>query len=247
MNNISNYFISGLPIKSQLGTIYQPIIRELFEKDINYLKIASPFIMMEKLIRRSEGSVIEIVQEVFYTYELCRVVNIKDKNKMILSDIANEYFKSLKFLYDADNVYYCLDTMSILIEKDKDVLKINVNNITILHNIIFDMFQLDVDDFIKQEEPKPENELQKEFRRLREEHEKNKKEKDGELNLHKIINYVIHNSSQFTYEDVFNMTIYQLINTFKMYKSKEEYDIQISQLTSGNFKIEKFPKHWVLK
>ena len=78
-------------------------------------------------------------------------------------------------------------------------------------------------------------------KRLREiEQNKDKKQ----IGIFDLANYLIHVDSKYTYDNVLDLTIYQLINSYQIYQQKENYDLFVKYKTNGNFKIEDELKHW---
>jgi hypothetical protein len=60
-----------------------------------------------------------------------------------------------------------------------------------------------------------------------------------------LANYIIHtDGTTFTYQNIQELTIYQLKNTFQMYSLKESYNTFMQYKTSGSFEIDEERKHW---
>ena len=71
------------------------------------------------------------------------------------------------------------------------------------------------------------------------------KNKEEPITIFDLANYIIHeNGTTFNYQNVLELTIYQLINTFTLYRQKEGYNIFMDYKTSGQFKMEEEGKHW---
>ena len=49
------------------------------------------------------------------------------------------------------------------------------------------------------------------------------------------------------YNNILDLTVYQIMNTFKLYQTKEVYKTNMDYRTSGNFKIEEEISHWFFK
>jgi hypothetical protein len=111
----------------------------------------------------------------------------------------------------------------------------------------------DKENIVKEEEEISEelSEIEKKIRRKRREFEKKKAEKEAEQGIEKepitifdLANYIVHeNGTTFNYQDVLELTIYQLINTFTLYRQKEGYNFLMDCRSSG-LKIEDKIKHW---
>ena len=93
------------------------------------------------------------------------------------------------------------------------------------------------------------SEIEKEFERRRQKYLEvtNKKNKDEPLTLIDIANIVSH-SGLFKYDDVLNMTIYQLKNSFDIINKKEAFDINMLHRVSPKFDMSKEKyEHWTEK
>ena len=71
------------------------------------------------------------------------------------------------------------------------------------------------------------------------------KNKDN-LTIFTLINYIIHyKDTQYNYDTIRDLTIYQIKNTFKYYQNQEMYELDMKYRTSGNFKMDKkTSEHW---
>ena len=68
---------------------------------------------------------------------------------------------------------------------------------------------------------------------------------DKKMTIFTLVDYIINNKySQYNYNTIQDLTIYQIKNTFKYYQRQEAYDIEVRYRTSGNFKMEKKSEHW---
>ena len=59
-----------------------------------------------------------------------------------------------------------------------------------------------------------------------------------------IVNFVIHSNSVVDYERIYNLTYYQLINTYTTLMNKMGYEEYMMYKTSGQFKMDNEVKHW---
>ena len=68
---------------------------------------------------------------------------------------------------------------------------------------------------------------------------------DKKMTIFTLVDYIVNNKySQYNYNTVQDLTIYQIKNTFKYYQRQEAYDIEVRYRTSGNFKMDKKSEHW---
>ena len=71
------------------------------------------------------------------------------------------------------------------------------------------------------------------------------KEETEEITMYDLMNYIIHaDNSQFDYQNILELTIYQIKNTFNMYRQKESYNLYMQYKTSGQFKMDEDIVHW---
>ena len=128
--------------------------------------------------------------------------------------------------------------------------KIDRSNYEEVKWIICDIFDTDM-----KIEKKPQ--MSEEEKRLNELFEKKKKAyeeaygreaREGnnkKITIFTLVNYIVNNkNSQYNYNTIQDLTIYQIKNTFKYYQSQESFDIDIKYRTSGNFKMDKKSQHW---
>ena len=66
----------------------------------------------------------------------------------------------------------------------------------------------------------------------------------GNLRMQIIVNIIHADNSQFDYQNILELTIYQIKNTFNMYRQKENYNLFMKYKTSGQFKIDDNVNHW---
>ena len=91
--------------------------------------------------------------------------------------------------------------------------------------------------------------LEKEFERRRKEHEKRlgKKNSDKNLTILDMANISIH-TSNFKYDDILNMTLYQLKNSFDVLTKKDAYDVNTMYMVSPKFEFkDNKHEHWIEK
>ena len=82
----------------------------------------------------------------------------------------------------------------------------------------------------------------------RKEYEKRlgKHKNDKGLTILDMINILIH-TSNFKYEDILNMTLYQLKNSFDVLTKKDAYDTTVMYMVSPKFEIKDKQEHWIEK
>ena len=244
----------GLPIKiKNLGTIYQPTLSDYINNGIDIQSFMGLFnIKIDLLVKDSEG----LKNFDFFLLQMTQ----GEKGNLYIFQLI----KYLKLLYKTDKVEFIgikeddLNSVGILVKVNNEEYFINRENYDKLADII--LIMLGSGNNIKEKELKEElNEIdlkiakrRKEFERKKAEREaKIKKENtndDNSLTILDLMNYIIHtDNTQYNYNTILNLTVYQIINTFKLYQMKEVYKTNMDYRTSGNFKIEEEVNHWFFK
>ena len=244
----------GLPIKMKnLGTIYQPTLEDYINNNIDIQNFIGLFSIKIDLLVESDE---ELKNFDFFLLQIAQ----GEKGTLYISQLI----KYLKLLYRTDKVEFVgmkekdLNSIGILIKVDNEEYFINRENYDKLAEVI--LIMLGNGNNIKEKESREElNEIdlkiakrRKEFERKKAEREaKLKKENnkdDNSLTILDLVNYIIHtDNSQYNYSNVLKLTVYQIMNTFRLYQTKENYKIGMDYRTSGNFKIEEKLNHWFFK
>lgn len=247
----------GLPIKMKnLGTIYQPTLSDFFNNNIDIQNFIGLFnIKIDTLVEDNE----KLKDFDFFLLQMTQ----GEKGSLLIYQLM----KYLKLLYKADNVKFIemkdkdLSSVGISIEVNKDEKYfINRDNYSKLAEVV--SIILGNGNNIKEKEVKEElNEIDLKIAKRRKEFEKKKAEREAKLRKENaennknnaltildLVNYIIHtDNTQYNYNNILDLTVYQVINTFKLYQVKESYKINMDYRTSGNFKIEDSIEHWFFK
>ncbi len=225
----------GLPIElKDFGIIYPPKI-SLFLNELEYGRFKRAFSVRKELY----------IDEDSEDYD-----KLSDLELVIWFDMLDDLITSLKILYKSDD---------IKVEKTESSVRISINgkhhidreNYTKFADLI--LITLHEGNNIAEEEVKKElteielkmQKRRKAFERKKALKEAQEKKEEEPITIFDLANYVIHsNGSVFNYENVLNLTVYQLINTFNLYRQKEGYSTFMDYKTSGNFQIEEDMQHW---
>ena len=255
--------------------LYQPTLNEMLDKGFMIENILEPFITLDKRNFESEenNDKINNFDMLFIQMILAYMQHLeKEKDdKLTLSDWINSdksnilvikrLIEVIKFLCKTDDVILYManvtnETFSsteenyILINKS---YKINRNTFEDFKDLVCEI--LDTEIKIEKKPQKSEEELYWEslFEKKKKQYEKKykkkkpKKEKNKDnLTIFTLINYIIHyKDSQYNYNTIRELTIYQIKNTFKYYQNQEMYELDMKYRTSGNFKMDKkTSEHW---
>ena len=226
------YYMTGLPVKlnHNLGEIHQPRLFDFMEKDITIEEFAQPFCARVDAVDFGEGEKIKELLKTLKDFDLFFV----DKGAMV-----DKLITSLSMLYKTDDIQ--LDTYGQRIFISKSIL-IDRDNFTYLADVVLNMLCM--------EKPKKQENKRKyadDYRqKLWEKMQKYRaeKEKKNAITFLDIVNYVVHSNSVIDYEKVYNLTYYQLVNSYTTLMNKMGYDEYMMYRTSGQFKMESEAKHW---
>ena len=181
-----------------------------------------------------------------------------DKSNIL---VIKRLIEVIKFLCKTNDVTLCLENIvnGTLDTTDKNYIlinksyKINRDNFEDFKKLVCEILDTEIKIEKKpQKKSEEENELLSLFEKKKAEYEKKykkrpKKDKNKDnLTIFTLINYIIHyKDSQYNYDTIRNLTIYQIKNTFKYYQNQEMYELDMKYRTSGNFKMDKkTSEHW---
>jgi hypothetical protein len=181
-----------------------------------------------------------------------------DKSNIL---VIKRLIEVIKFLCKTDDVALYMENIvnGTLDTTDKNYIlinksyKINRDNFEDFKNLVCEILDTEIKIEKKpQKKSEEEDELLSLFEKKKAEYEKKykkkpKKDKNKDnLTIFTLINYIIHyKDTQYNYDTIRNLTIYQIKNTFKYYQNQEMYELDMKYRTSGNFKMDKkTSEHW---
>ena len=248
MSNISfeYYYLSGknIPLKRyNLGVIKQLTLNDFIDYEMDTNEFVQPFILNKSIMLNKSDSIDKVLE------------NIKDLSFLFLYEQLTEYsivsnlLKSLSMLYQTENVYVDNKNIAIIIIDEANSSKyiINDDNFSILSTIVCEMMDIDKSKVTKVEPKKEMSDIEKEFERRRKEYEERVgKKSDKSLTILDMINISIH-SSNFTYNDMLDMTLYQVKNSFDVLTKKDTYETTVMYMVSPKFEFKDKQEHWIEK
>lgn len=226
------YFMTGLPVKlnHNLGEIYQPRLYDFMENDVTVEEFAQPFCVRVDTIdfgdTEKEKDILKIVKD-FDLFFL-------DKGAMI-----DRLIKSLSMLYKTDKVHLSVRNQCILIDKS---IIIDRDNFTYLADVVLNMLCMEKPKKQENKRKYKDDYRQKLWEKMQRYRLEN--EKKNAITFLDIVNFVVHSNIVVDYERIYNLTYYQLINTYTTLMNKNGYDEYMMYKTSGQFKMENEVKHW---
>lgn len=181
-----------------------------------------------------------------------------DKSNIL---VIKRLIEVIKFLCKTDDVALYIENIvnGTLDTTDKNYIlinksyKINRDNFEDFKNLVCEILDTEIKIEKKpQKKSEEEDELLSLFEKKKAEYEKKykkkpKKDKNKDnLTIFTLINYIVHyKDTQYNYDTIRNLTIYQIKNTFKYYQNQEMYELDMKYRTSGNFKMDKkTSEHW---
>ena len=265
----------GLPIRLDKNvTLYQPTLNEMIDGGFMVENILEPFVTLDKRNFENENDNDKVNNfDMLFVQMILAYIQYLEKeegNKMLLSEWINSdksnvlvikrLMEVVKFLCRTNDVVLNIDDISkgtfgsseenyILINKS---YKINRNTFEDFKELVCEI--LDTEIKIEKKPQKTEEELywerlfeERKLKYERQYKKKAKREKNKDnLTIFTLINYIIHyKDSQYNYDTIRELTIFQIKNTFRYYQNQEMYELDMKYRTSGNFKMDKkTSEHW---
>ncbi len=232
--------------KFGLGTITQPKLKDFIEKGITFDEFYRPYILTYLILKNSNDpkTVLEMKEKLgSLSFILVNITNSKDKINYL-----NDFKKSLSIIYDTENVV--LDkSLNYIID---DEIVISNDNFDALSNTILDMIKIDRKSLSVDVELT--GIAKKRADKIKAYEEEVRKKKlahgiDDSLTLIDMCNIIVH-SGIFTYNDLRDMTVFQIKNTYEVCMTKESYETSLMYKASPKFdtsKDDKKMKHWTDK
>lgn len=242
------YYMSGKPIDLRhlgLGVVYQPKLRDFIDNKIDISFFSQPFLFDKEIISNKKDGVDELVKDlgklgflIIYS-ELATLE--QDEN------ILDLLVKSLKFIYKTDDIIVAKTICKIIIDGS---IIIGDSELQLISDIVIEMLRVDKEEIIKKiQEKNKEAErdaLDDEFERRAKAHAERlrKKNNSKDFSLMDIVNVVVHSQANIDYDRVFDMTLYQLKNSYETLIKKEMFTINLMHRISPNFKPSEELKLW---
>lgn len=226
------YYMTGLPVKLNhgLGEIHQPRLFDFMENDITVEEFAQPFCARVDVIDFGDDDKIKDMLKVLKDFDLFFV----DKSSMM-----DKLIKSLSMLYKTDEIHLDLRRQCILVGES---IIINRDNFTYLADVVLNMLCMEKPKKQENKRKYADDYRQKLWEKMQ--RYRLEKEKKNAITFLDIVNFVVHSNSVIDYERVYNLTYYQLVNTYTTLMVKTGYEEHMMYRTSGQFKMEGEVKHW---
>lgn len=246
------FYLSGLPInleKEGLGIIHQPRVKDFVLSGIDISSFSHPFILSKDMIADRNEGVDNALSELgrlkfLMVYDELTKATRKLTGQLGIIDLLKQ---ALKMLYKTDNITV-MSTISTIIVDGK--VLINDDSFEILSTLIIEMLRIDIEEMkkkIEKERKDKEDESdpwKKLFKEREKEYQEQTKKDKKEFSILDIINIVVHSQDSVDYDSVFNLTVYQLKNSYEVLIKKENFNINLLHRISPNFQATDELKLW---
>ena len=243
-----------------IENILEPFItldKRNFENEENNDKINNFDMLFVQLIL-AYMQYLDTEKDNFNKLTLSNWINSDKSNILVIKRLI----EVVKFLCKTDDVALYMENIvnGTLDTTDKNYIlinksyKINRDNFEDFKSLVCEILdtEIKIEKKPQKKSSEEEDELLSLFEKKKAEYEKKykkkpKKEKNKDnLTIFTLINYIIHyKDTQYNYDTIRDLTIYQIKNTFKYYQNQEMYELDMKYRTSGNFKMDKkTSEHW---
>lgn len=242
--DLEYFYLSGLPIDikhKQLGVIYQPKLIDFINSGLEMSMFSHPFILNKEMIVNKNEEIENALEglgrlKFLVVYDS---LTAKSREKTGQKGIIDLLKESLSLLYKTEDVVVMETLPAIVIGKD---VLITDDNFEYLTNLVVEMLRIDIVEMRKRieeerkrkEQEENEDPILKKFREKEREY-KEKNNTQDENSFFDLINVVVHSQGTIDYDRVFNMTVYQLKNSYNTIIKKEVYSASLIHRISPNF------------
>lgn len=237
------YFMSGLPIdltSKGLGVVYQPRLKDFLREGLGVLEFSHSFLFNKEMILNKKESIDDLIKD------LGKLSFLIVYNEIVVGSGAGDFnliellTRSLKLIYKTDDVAIIKTLGKIIINKN---IIIGDEEFEFLSDLILEMLRLDKNDLKPEKTKEEDSEILNEFERRAKKYQE-KKKGSNDSSLMDIVNIVVHSQSVIDYEKVFDMTVYQLRNSYETVIKKEVFNVNLAHRISPNFKPSEDFKIW---
>lgn len=241
------YFMSGLPIDlsdKKLGVIHQPKVRDFILNKMDIPYFSHPFLFDKSMLLNKKDSIDDLINglgKLSFLIIYNDITSIDNEKEGVLDLLV----QALKILYKTDDVM-AMKTISKIVIDGKII--IGDEELEFLSELVVEMLRIDKEDMLKKIEDKNKQDVQdalmNEFdRRAKAYSEKNGKNKK-EFTIMDMVNVIVHSQGVIDYSRAFDMTVYQLRNSYETLIRKEMFSINLMHRISPNFKPSDELKLW---
>lgn len=217
--------------KYNLGIIRQPSVDDLMD-DLDIIDFLKPYY----LIRSWDVNGVFKEKEIPFTFFLI----FSSENAKILELLIN----GLKLLYETNEIELVNigeDEYKMILKKNGEPFAfIDDSNFSYLSKVILEILYYDEPIAEKEDEYKGDKELIELVKQKEKEYEEKHKDKNT-VSFEETVRRVIH-MRKGTYEDIKNLTIWQLQDTYRSYLFMDNEKVNWQFASSGNFKVNKVNK-----
>lgn len=248
------FYMLGIPINLEdrnLGIIYQPTLRDFINNGVDIVSFTHPFLLDKDMVLNRNQGVDEYLNNLgrlqfLIVYDECtKEKRLETGERGILEYLVD----SLKLIYKTNDIQIIPTISSIIVDKK---FIITNDNFGYLSKLIIEMTRVNVKEMKKKIEEERKKKLEdkeedpylKRFRELERQYNKEKEGEKKDFSLLDMINIVIHSQSVIDYDKVFDLTVYQLKNSYEVIINKETYNVNLMHRISPNFQPSEDFKLW---
>lgn len=248
------FYMLGIPINLEdknLGIVYQPTLRDFINNGVDIVSFSHPFLLDKEMVLNRDQGVDEYLNNLgrlqfLMVYDECTKEN---RGKTGERGILEYLIDSLKLIYKTNEIQIIPTISSIIVDKK---FIITDENFDYLSKLIIEMTRVNVKEMKKKIEEERKKKLEdkeedtylKRFRELERQYNKEKEGEKKDFSLLDMINIVIHSQSVIDYDKVFDLTVYQLKNSYEVIINKETYNVNLMHRISPNFQPSEDFKLW---
>lgn len=242
------YYMSGKPIDLthlNLGVIHQPRLKDFIDNKMDVSFFSHPFLFDKYMISNKKESVDELVKDLGKLSFLIVYNEITSLAYESDEGVLDLLVNALKLLYKTDNVLVAKTISKIIIDGS---IIIGDEELEFISALVVEMMRIDKNDMKKRIEEQTKqaelDELMSEFERRAKKYQEKQDSKNKDFTLMDMVNVIVHSQSVVDYDRVFDMTIYQLKNSYETLIKKESFTINLMHRISPNFKPSEELKLW---
>ena len=233
MKILNKYILlGGFPItfNNTLKTIYQPRIKEIYKSGTTISKLIRPYLLIKTNydVLNSDG------RPLLFFFDFCTKVN--EQNKKLFVNI--EFIQSLSLLYkvriEIIHIIKLRDSfcLRVLNDKGEEIGLVSDDNLLELVEVVLVLFDVKIkdttmhgdkaviDEFERKRREYAMKKRKKEMAKHKDDNYDELEDEKSEVNFYNKMNFIIHQQAMIDYDRVFDMTVWQMQNSYNILESK---------------------------
>lgn len=244
------YYMSGLPIDLRskgLGVLHQPKIIDFVNRGIDISVFSHPFIFDKDMVMNKQKAVDDLIKDKGKLEFLIIYDALTEMSGMMEEESALDLLiEALKMLYKTEDVILAKTILTIFVNGGEVIIR--DKELQFISDLVVEMLRVNKAEMKKKIEEKnkqaQQDALMNEFDRRAKEYLEKTKKRENEMSFLDMVNVVVHSQGVIDYSRVFDMTVYQLRNSYETLIKKEMFNINLLHRISPNFKPSEDLKLW---